>query len=220
MRLVPATVDQIALLRDLTYRAKASWGYDAEFMALIYSDIDLTPEMFERDTLMTAVQHDRVLGYAQLKTIDRPDTLYLENLYVEPEAQGKGIGRLLIEWAFAEAARQGFDWLEWDSDPNAAPFYVRMGGETNRRNGIHNPPRSHGPQIPQACSTWCVGPSVSAAGCSLENQDSDECNRTLGAANVHNGTRYPPCRVSPNPKSICEGKRDDSSGRFRQSLRQ
>jgi GNAT superfamily N-acetyltransferase len=129
VRLVPATVEQIGLLRDLTYRAKASWGYDAEFMALIYSDIDLTPEMFERDTLMTAVEGDRVLGYAQLMPIDRTDTLYLENLYVDPDAQGKGIGRHLIEWAFSETARQGYDWLEWDSDPNAAPFYVRMGGE-------------------------------------------------------------------------------------------
>ena len=129
VRLVPATVDQIGLLRDLTYRAKASWGYDAEFMALIYADIEITPEIFARDTFMIAVNGDRVLGYAQLMPIDRSDTLYLENLYVEPDAQGKGIGRKLIEWAFAETARQGHDWLEWDSDPNAAPFYMRMGGE-------------------------------------------------------------------------------------------
>ena len=128
VRLIPATVDQIDLLIDLTYRAKASWGYDAEFMDLLRVDIQLSPEMFERDTFMCAERDNRVIGYAQLMPIDRPDTVYLENLYVEPEAQGRGIGRLLIEWAFAETARQGFDWLEWDSDPNAAPFYTRMGG--------------------------------------------------------------------------------------------
>jgi len=117
------------LLIDLTYRAKASWGYDAEFMDLLRVDIQITPDMFKRDTFMTSVQGQRILGYAQLKPVDEPDRLYLENLYVEPDAQGIGLGRLLIEWAFAETARQGFDWLEWDSDPNAASFYRKMGGE-------------------------------------------------------------------------------------------
>ncbi len=125
----PATPDQQDLLQDLTFRAKASWGYDAEFMELLRDDIAITPEMFARDSFMTAVRDGAVIGYVQLTPTDRPDVLYMENLYVAPEAQGSGVGRALIEWGFAETARQGYDWLEWDSDPNAAPFYERMGGE-------------------------------------------------------------------------------------------
>jgi len=48
---------------------------------------------------------DTVLGMIIL--VDQPDGLMLENVAVSPEAQGRGVGRRLIDHAEAEARRRG-----------------------------------------------------------------------------------------------------------------
>ena len=126
-----AQPDEVEALRDLCYRAKGSHGYDAEFMRHMAEDIAtaITAELIARDTFMVAEIAGRMAGFAHLMPIDRPDTIYLEDLFIEPDCQGQGVGRALFEWALAEAGARGYAWLEWDSDPNAAAFYERMGGE-------------------------------------------------------------------------------------------
>jgi GNAT superfamily N-acetyltransferase len=126
-----ATPVEAGDLRALSLRAKQSHGYDESFMQLLVGDFEavITPEIIARDTFQIAERDGRVLGFAHLMPVDQPDTVYLEDLYVEPNAHGTGVGRALFEWAAAEARRRGYAWLEWDSDPNAAPFYARMGGE-------------------------------------------------------------------------------------------
>jgi ribosomal protein S18 acetylase RimI-like enzyme len=44
---------------------------------------------------------------AVLTLYPRPDHLYVENVAVAPSAQGRGLGRALLEFAEAEAARRG-----------------------------------------------------------------------------------------------------------------
>ena len=51
----------------------------------------------------------------------------LEDLWVLPDYIGKDIGRKLFEHAIEQAQLSGADHLELDADPNAAPFYIRMG---------------------------------------------------------------------------------------------
>ena len=124
-----ARIDEADHLTAIERRAKASHGYDDAFMDLLIGDTMIAAEQIAADPTMVAEVDGRVVAFAQLKPVDRPDTVYLENLFVEPDVQKTGIGRLLFDWAFAEAGRRGYAWLEWDSDPNAAPFYEKMGGE-------------------------------------------------------------------------------------------
>ena len=116
-------------LTALTRRSKGSHGYDAAMMAVFWDDMGISPETIARDTVVVAEQDGRALGFAHLMPIDSPDTIYLENLFIEPDAQGRGLGKILFDWALAEAGRHGYRWLEWDSDPNASAFYLKMGGE-------------------------------------------------------------------------------------------
>jgi GNAT superfamily N-acetyltransferase len=51
----------------------------------------------------------------------------LEDLFVEPDAIGTGVGRLLIEHVRARARAEGMTSLSIDADPNAEAFYVAMG---------------------------------------------------------------------------------------------
>ena len=57
------------------------------------------------------------------------DAVCLEDLFIEPDAQGEGVGGALFDRALATAAEQGHDWLGMGIGPNAAGFYEKMGGE-------------------------------------------------------------------------------------------
>lgn len=93
-------------------------------------DMHIARESIADNTVMMAFSDDRLVGFAHLSPIaDRSDAIYLEDLFIEPDVQGHGIGRVLFDWAYEEAKRRGYAWLEWDSDPNSAAFYVKMGGE-------------------------------------------------------------------------------------------
>lgn len=128
LSLRPARVDEAGMLTALVRRSKASHGYDAAFMEQLIGDTRILAEQIAAEPMMVAERAGRVVAFAHLMPVDMPDTIYLENLYVDPDVQKVGVGRMLFEWALAEAARRGYAWLEWDADPNAAAFYRRMGG--------------------------------------------------------------------------------------------
>jgi ribosomal protein S18 acetylase RimI-like enzyme len=78
------------------------------------------------------------VGYIVCKLIDRPEnpftfaarTLYIDQVSVRPEAQGKGIGRALIDQAEAlgrelNVARIHLD--SWDFNLGAHAFFEKMG---------------------------------------------------------------------------------------------
>ena len=127
----PAVPEEADDLSALCRRSKASHGYSDEFMQLLLADGDMViaADAIARDTFVVAEVEGRTVGFAHLMPVEQPDTIYLEDLFVEPDAQGRGVGRALFEWAVTEARARGYAWLEWDSDPNAAAFYEKLGGE-------------------------------------------------------------------------------------------
>jgi GNAT superfamily N-acetyltransferase len=126
-----ARPDEADALQALCRRAKQSHGYDDAFMELVFAEdaLGITPDAIARDPFMVAEIDGRVAGFAHLLAGDQPDAITLEDLFIEPDAQGQGIGRILFEWARSEAGQRGYAWLEWESDPNAARFYEKVGGE-------------------------------------------------------------------------------------------
>lgn len=126
-----AVPDDSDLLSAICQRAKRSHGYDDATIQLWLNegDMHITRESIASNTIMMALIGKRVVGFAHLMPVEKPDTIYLEDLFIEPDVQGQGVGRALFDWALKEAERRGYAWLEWDSDPNAAPFYLKMGGE-------------------------------------------------------------------------------------------
>jgi GNAT superfamily N-acetyltransferase len=63
-------------------------------------------DIVERKEVHVALQDDEVVGVVVLART--PEGFCLDNVAVRPRSQGKGIGRLLIQLAESEAARQGF----------------------------------------------------------------------------------------------------------------
>jgi hypothetical protein len=106
-------------------RSKAIWGYDQEFLYACRGELSFRA-MDLKLTPVAVVEHlNNLVGVAQVKVAEREADLL--KLFVEPEALCCGIGKLLFTWAATVARNMDADQLLIDADPNAAPFYRRMG---------------------------------------------------------------------------------------------
>ena len=127
-----ARPDEADALTQLAVRAKAQWGYDAEFIARVSDAMTLAPSDLEAHEVW--VLEDGVGRIVGFHRVIPGDPAELEDMWVEPDAMGNGHGRRLFEHATAIARSSGATALELDADPNAVGFYERMGmdrvGET------------------------------------------------------------------------------------------
>jgi GNAT superfamily N-acetyltransferase len=123
-----ARIDEAPGLSELCFRSKASWGYDEAFMALARVVLQVNPKQIAAGDVWVATGADGdVAGMVALGPGERPDTLDLDKLFVEPQRIRTGVGRALIAHAIDEARRRGATRLTILSDPYAAGFYERNG---------------------------------------------------------------------------------------------
>lgn len=124
--------DEADALTGLATRAKAHWGYEAEFMELVGEAMSLTAADIEaHEVWVLEDASGRVVGFHRVIPGELAE---IEDMWVEPDAMGAGHGRRLFEHAIATANTGGATAVELDADPNAQGFYERMGmrriGET------------------------------------------------------------------------------------------
>lgn len=124
--------DLAPLLTELCRRSKASWGYPPELLERWANDLRIETDDIVRDPVLVAeVLTGNIVGFARIAA--RTDHTQLKDLWVEPVAMGTGVGRALWTAAVEVARSLPFDELRLAADPNAEPFYVRMGA---RRIGL------------------------------------------------------------------------------------
>ncbi|HEV7308268.1 GNAT family N-acetyltransferase [Ensifer sp.] len=116
---------QATELSELCLRSKAVWGYDAAFIEACRPSLTLNAEDWTDSDLQIAVDGDRILGMAQVRTDGL--TSELDKLFVDPQAQAGGVGRKLFDWCVETARRRDALVMTIDADPGAADFYRRMG---------------------------------------------------------------------------------------------
>jgi GNAT superfamily N-acetyltransferase len=99
----PALPEDAARIRDLTRAAYAKW------VALIGREPLPMQADYERavaaHTIDLLIDGGALVGL--IETILRPDHLWIENVAVAPEQQGRGFGRALLEHAERRALRSG-----------------------------------------------------------------------------------------------------------------
>ena len=135
--------DLLDELTALVLRSKASWGYDEEFMAR-FATTSVTRELVgERRACLVAFAAKRPVGVAVVD--DAGTHAWLEDLWVEPEFFGCGVGSAL--WASVlEVAREwARSCLELESDPNAEGFYLAVEA---RRTGTRASDVQRGRELP------------------------------------------------------------------------
>jgi GNAT superfamily N-acetyltransferase len=105
-----------ARLREIARAAKGHWGYDAQLVADWASAIEFPPE-----------EHLIVAEHGWAAVVPRGEVAWLDDLWIEPAAMGRGLGRELFERAAVVAREAGCTRMEWEAEPNALGFYERMG---------------------------------------------------------------------------------------------
>jgi N-acetylglutamate synthase-like GNAT family acetyltransferase len=120
-----ARAGELDALTDLCLRSKAVWGYDRAFMDACRDELTLTQEDLHTTKLQVAERDGGVIGVAQVSA--EGATAHLEKLFVGPGQLRAGAGRRLFEWAKVAAVDLGATHLVIEADPDAAPFYRRMG---------------------------------------------------------------------------------------------
>lgn len=115
-----------ARLKELAVAAKAHWGYGLDRVRKWAEAGDFTPETLGRLELFVADADGKTIAWASLKRDGA--TAWLEDLWVEPDWIGRGVGSRLFREAAEHARARGATAIEWEAEPNAVGFYEKMGG--------------------------------------------------------------------------------------------
>lgn len=131
-----ATAADVTVIAELI-RALAS--YERLAAAVVLDEADLREHLFgERRfaEVLIAEDGERVVGFAlffhNYSTFRGKPGIYLEDLFVRPQARGQGHGRALLQRLAALAVERGCARLEWavlDWNDASIAFYRALGAE-------------------------------------------------------------------------------------------
>ena len=134
VRIAAARPEDCGVLFDLI-RALAE--YEKLTHLVVGTPDDLRRELFGERPVIEAVvawEGDRALGFAlffqNFSTFLTRRGLYLEDLFVVPEARGRGIGKALIRLGARMAVERGcgrYEWAVLDWNTPAIEFYESIG---------------------------------------------------------------------------------------------
>jgi GNAT superfamily N-acetyltransferase len=128
MKIRRASITDSGELTRVAHESKSHWGYPRRWIELWRDDLTITPEFIAGNEVYLAEEEGEVLGCFGLASGGTGEPLWtLEHFWVRPAAMGRGVGRALFERARELARTAGAARLEIDADPNAEPFYLRMG---------------------------------------------------------------------------------------------
>lgn len=121
----PATLEELPDLSDLCLRSKAVWGYDQAFLEACRDELTLRSDDLATTQIAVAEADGSLAGVAQIKVMGVDADLL--KLFIAPDKLRQDLGHTLFDWAVAEARRLGATHLLIEADPDAAPFYRRLG---------------------------------------------------------------------------------------------
>jgi GNAT superfamily N-acetyltransferase len=122
----PVRAAEADVLTELALRSKAHWGYDQDFLDRCRPLLTVTDAALATRHLLVADEGGPV-GFVALG--GPPPVGELTDLWVDPVAIGRGVGRLLFGHAVAVARGLGMTAFLIEAEPNAAGFYRAMGAE-------------------------------------------------------------------------------------------
>ena len=125
MQIMRAQPDDAAKLTKIAFVAKRHWGYPEKWMQHWSESLTIRQDFISSNETYSAIIDGQPVGFYGLSSDG--GQLWLEHLWVLPEAMGRGVGRALFVHALKRARALGFQSLEIESDPNAEGFYQRMG---------------------------------------------------------------------------------------------
>jgi len=138
---VPEIIALANISWKITYKEILSEQQMDYMIGLLYSANTLHQQITqEKHQFILATDEERNIGFASYFVIDTNDiTAYkLQKLYINPDQQGKGIGKKLIDFIIADIKPKGACSLELNVNRfnNATQFYKKIGFEIIREEDI------------------------------------------------------------------------------------
>ncbi len=114
-----------------TYKDILSAGQIDYMLNLFYHPDSLNAQMFEKNHVfvMEEDEDEQPLGFASYSLIKEPDIFKLHKLYVLPGLQGKGLGKLMLDFIAEQITSQGASALQVNVNRHnkATHFYEKLG---------------------------------------------------------------------------------------------
>lgn len=120
-----ALPDEADALTVLCRTAKRHWGYPPEWMDVWAVQLQVSAQDIAEQFIYVGEDAGTRVGFYGLRRDEHG--WHLEHLWIEPAHMGRGHGRALFGAAVAMARRLGARELHIKADPNAEPFYCKMG---------------------------------------------------------------------------------------------
>ena len=126
LRIRPARLEEQGLLEDLQLRSSLVWEDTREDLLANPEVVELPAAQIAEGQVFVAEQAGGVVGFGVVLPIEggQPG---LDGLFVDPEAQGGGIGRALVDEAARRARAMGGGALMVIANLNARGFYEACG---------------------------------------------------------------------------------------------
>ena len=119
----PENVNDINHLLRLS---KGHWGYSSEFLDRFMQGFSLTVQYIQEQDIKLFYINSRIAGFFNF-IINKDNMFELDNFFLHPDYIGQGIGRALWNSCCQLAEKCHYtEFVIW-SDPNAEPFYLKMG---------------------------------------------------------------------------------------------
>lgn len=139
IKIIEATSKDISIIQDIAYKtwpdtygsilSKSQLDY---MLQMMYSDKSLLEQINRNVLFFLAYEEDICLGFASSENnYQNKNVTRLHKLYVLPEAQGKQIGKLLIDKVIAIAKENKSEVVSLNVNKfnKAYTFYLKMGFE-------------------------------------------------------------------------------------------
>lgn len=134
IKIVKANKEDAELIQQLahsiwypTYQEILSKKQIDFMLERMYSVEAIQASMVLKSTFYLLIDDDEAVGFIGIEP--KEDLLRIEKIYLLPSTQGKGFGKLLIDFVAEEARKQGLSELELNVNRsnNAYHFYLKQG---------------------------------------------------------------------------------------------
>lgn len=142
IQIVEAKLEHISIIKEIAYKAWAvtysnilSQDQIDYMLDMMYSDSSLTEQMTIQDHHFLLIKSSKSASFEGFVSFEfnykNTNTTKLHKLYVLPQSQGLGLGRILINLVCERAKSHGNDYvrLNMNRDNKAISFYKKMNFE-------------------------------------------------------------------------------------------
>jgi len=126
MKIEKATIQDSKLLTELTIRSKSYWDYGQKQIEAWKSELSVPETYIVEKNVYKLTNNNTIIGYYSFYELNQSD-VKLENLFVDPESIGKGIGKRLMVDCIKRVKNLSYTKIILDADPNAENFYKKLG---------------------------------------------------------------------------------------------